>query len=292
MRRPGGCGACTAAAGRARRAADPNNTVTATLQACRRRSSCAEVTRRYGERTALAGVSLTLEAGADARRARAQRRRQDDAAADARDAAAPARRRAARARPRAPRRGLGGARADRPARPRPAALPRADRPREPAPSTPRCTASPPRGSPSCSRRSAWSAAPTSRCARSRAAWCSASRSAARCCTTPSCCCSTSRAPTSTRPPASWIEPLIGRASGRTRVIVSHDPAGALAEADLVLGLVRGRAALLRAGRRARRRGGAGALPVSPPRLAHARSSPRCCARSCASSCARSSRCRR
>jgi heme exporter protein A len=41
-----------------------------------------------------------------------------------------------------------------------------------------------------------------------------------------------------------VEPLIGRASGRTRVIVSHDPAGALAEADLVLGLVRGRARLL------------------------------------------------
>jgi heme exporter protein A len=41
-----------------------------------------------------------------------------------------------------------------------------------------------------------------------------------------------------------VEPLIGRGSGRTRVIVSHDPAGALAEADLVLGLVRGRVALL------------------------------------------------
>jgi len=41
-----------------------------------------------------------------------------------------------------------------------------------------------------------------------------------------------------------VEPLIGRASGRTRVIVSHDPAGVLAEADLVLGLVRGRVALL------------------------------------------------
>ena len=40
-----------------------------------------------------------------------------------------------------------------------------------------------------------------------------------------------------------IEPLIGRESGRTRVLVSHDPAGALAESDLVLGLVRGRAAL-------------------------------------------------
>jgi heme exporter protein A len=41
-----------------------------------------------------------------------------------------------------------------------------------------------------------------------------------------------------------VEPLIGRVSGRTRVIVSHDPAGALAEADLVLGLERGRPALL------------------------------------------------
>jgi heme exporter protein A len=41
-----------------------------------------------------------------------------------------------------------------------------------------------------------------------------------------------------------IEPLIGRESGRTRVITSHDPAGGLAEADLALGLRDGRAALL------------------------------------------------
>jgi ABC-type transporter Mla maintaining outer membrane lipid asymmetry ATPase subunit MlaF len=41
-----------------------------------------------------------------------------------------------------------------------------------------------------------------------------------------------------------VEPLIGRASGRTRVIVSHDPAAVLAEADLVLGLVRGRVLML------------------------------------------------
>jgi len=41
-----------------------------------------------------------------------------------------------------------------------------------------------------------------------------------------------------------VEPLVGRGSGRSRVIVSHDPGGALAEADVVLGLVRGRAALL------------------------------------------------
>jgi heme exporter protein A len=41
-----------------------------------------------------------------------------------------------------------------------------------------------------------------------------------------------------------IEPLIGRASGRTRVLTSHDPAGGLAEADLALGLRDGRVALL------------------------------------------------
>ncbi len=41
-----------------------------------------------------------------------------------------------------------------------------------------------------------------------------------------------------------VEPLIGAASGRTRVICSHDPGGGLAEADLVLGLRAGRPALL------------------------------------------------
>ncbi len=41
-----------------------------------------------------------------------------------------------------------------------------------------------------------------------------------------------------------VEPLIGRSSGRTRVVTSHDPAGGLAEADLALGLRDGRAALL------------------------------------------------
>jgi heme exporter protein A len=40
-----------------------------------------------------------------------------------------------------------------------------------------------------------------------------------------------------------LEPLIGRSSGRTRVITSHDPAGGLADADLVLGLRAGRAEL-------------------------------------------------
>jgi heme exporter protein A len=43
-----------------------------------------------------------------------------------------------------------------------------------------------------------------------------------------------------------VDPLIGRASGRTRVISSHDPGGGLAEADVALGLRDGRPALLRA----------------------------------------------
>ncbi len=42
-----------------------------------------------------------------------------------------------------------------------------------------------------------------------------------------------------------VGPLIGAGSGRTRVICSHDPSGGLAEADLVLGLRGGRAALAR-----------------------------------------------
>ncbi len=41
-----------------------------------------------------------------------------------------------------------------------------------------------------------------------------------------------------------LEPLVGRSSGRTRVVTSHDPVGGLAEGDLALGLRDGRAALL------------------------------------------------
>ena len=37
-----------------------------------------------------------------------------------------------------------------------------------------------------------------------------------------------------------LEPLIGRESGRTRVLVTHDVDGGLAEADVVLGLRGGR----------------------------------------------------
>jgi heme exporter protein A len=42
--------------------------------------------------------------------------------------------------------------------------------------------------------------------------------------------------------AELLEPLIGRESGRTRVLVSHDVEGALAESDLSLGLRGGRPA--------------------------------------------------
>jgi heme exporter protein A len=41
-----------------------------------------------------------------------------------------------------------------------------------------------------------------------------------------------------------VEPLIGQAAGCTRVLTSHDPQAALAEADLVLGLKDGRAAFV------------------------------------------------
>jgi ABC-type multidrug transport system ATPase subunit len=44
--------------------------------------------------------------------------------------------------------------------------------------------------------------------------------------------------------AELVEPLIGRASGRTRVLTSHDPQAALAEADLVLALKDGRPVFL------------------------------------------------
>jgi heme exporter protein A len=40
-----------------------------------------------------------------------------------------------------------------------------------------------------------------------------------------------------------VDPLIGTGSARTRVLCSHDPAGALAEADVVLGLRQGRVAV-------------------------------------------------
>jgi ABC-type multidrug transport system ATPase subunit len=44
--------------------------------------------------------------------------------------------------------------------------------------------------------------------------------------------------------ADLVEPLIGRASGCTRVVTSHDPAGGLVGADVALGLRGGRQELL------------------------------------------------
>jgi heme exporter protein A len=41
-----------------------------------------------------------------------------------------------------------------------------------------------------------------------------------------------------------VEPLIGRGSGLTRVLTSHDPQSALAESDLILALAGGRAAYI------------------------------------------------
>ena len=42
-----------------------------------------------------------------------------------------------------------------------------------------------------------------------------------------------------------VEPLLGRAAGKTRDVTSHDPTGGLAEADLVLGLRGARPAFLK-----------------------------------------------
>ena len=44
--------------------------------------------------------------------------------------------------------------------------------------------------------------------------------------------------------AAAVVPLIGRAAGATRVLISHDVELGLAEADVVLGLRAGRTALL------------------------------------------------
>ena len=54
--------------------------------------------------------------------------------------------------------------------------------------------------------------------------------------------STNRAPIWIRPPPSWSSLSSDRASGRTRVLVSHDVQGALEESDVALGLRAGRPA--------------------------------------------------
>ena len=127
---------------------------------------------------------------------------------------------------------------------RPAAVPRPLRAREPALPRPAARRRRRARRASCSTRSACARAPTSRCARSRAAWPSAWRSAARCCTSPSCCCSTSRC-AEPRPRRGRAGRAADRAlGGRTRVLISHDVERGLAEADDVLGLRGGRAELV------------------------------------------------
>ena len=101
------------------------------------------------------------------------------------------------------------------------------------------------------------AAPTSRCGSSRAGWCSAWPPPARSCTSPPLLLLDEPRANLDPAAAELLEPLIGRASGRTRVLVTHDVEGGLAEADVVLGLKGGRQVLRR---RPGARGGAGAVP--------------------------------
>ena len=179
-----------------------------TSHRARRRSS-----RRYGERAALADV--TLDASRRARRSSSSA------------PTAPASRRCCACSPTllrphagtarvlghdAAARGLGGARARRLPRPRAAALPRPDARARTCASTRACTA--------CRRAridellervGPDARAPTTGPHALPRHGPARSRSAARCCTTPSCCCSTSRARTSTRRRPSCVEPLIGRA---------------------------------------------------------------------------------
>ncbi len=197
--------------------------------------------RRFGERVALSDVSVSVPEGADARRARRQRRRQDDAAARARRPAAPARGQRTRARRRAAPRALEAARQGGLPRARAAPLPRAHRRARTCATTLGCTACPTGAWRSCSTAVGMDArARRPASASSRRGWSSAWRPRVPCCTTRRCCCSTSRAPNLDPAGAELLEPLIGRESGRTRVLVSHDLERALGEADLALGLKQGR----------------------------------------------------
>ena len=88
----------------------------------------------------------------------------------------------------------------------------------------------------CWPRWGWRAAPTSRCASCPRAWSSAWRWRAPSCTIPELLLLDEPRANLDPAAAERLEPLIGRESGRTRVLVSHDMEGALAEADLALGL--------------------------------------------------------
>ena len=81
---------------------------------------------------------------------------------------------------------------------------------------------------------------TSRCGSSRAAWCSGWPPPGRLLHDPPLLLLDEPRAGLDPAAAELLEPLIGRASGRTRVLVTHDVEGALAEADLALGLRGGR----------------------------------------------------
>ena len=188
--------------------------------------------RRYGERVALAGVSVRVESGQTLAvlgangagkttllRVLAGLLRPHGGRARVLGAELPGERWKAAGQGRLP-------------GPRAAALPRAERareprlPRAPAPSRPgtRGRAARGRGHGAARRRAA--------CASSRAAWCSASPWRARCCTSPPLLLLDEPRANLDPAAAELLEPLIGRASGRTRVLVSHDVrAAAEAEAD-------------------------------------------------------------
>ena len=194
--------------------------------------------RRYGERVALGGVTR-------ARGARARRSRCSAATAPGRRpccGCSPAccARTAARARvlgAGAPRRALEAARAGGLPRPRAAALPRADR-RARTCATTRDLHGVPRGARGrrCSPTWTSTTAPTSRSASSRKGMVQRLAVARAVLHDPALLLLDEPRANLDPAAAELLEPLIGRASGRTRVLVSHDVEGALAEADVALGL--------------------------------------------------------